>query len=326
MSANTVSICVPTFNAGRHFRATLSSLRRQTRQDFELVVGDNGSTDGCLDTLGEFDFPRLKVLRHPRNLGYAGNCNAMIREASGEFVAIYHSDDVYDPRILELESARLARGDVAGVFTQARLIDEDDLPTSSEWIQPIPCEGGERILDLHAYLDLFLRVWTRPLICPTSMIRKDVYGALGGYDESLRLIEDLDMWCRILARERLCVIDGELVSYRQHTRQGSSFYGSKERTVVTPSIGYMEALLGSDPSLESLYRRDLDRLHAKELVLLARNALLRGDARDARELVARSLPLHRFPVWNRYGAFQSMVAVAGAGLTGFVLRRGRPGR
>lgn len=320
---NKISVCIPTFNAGRHFRATLESLKKQTLHDFELIVGDNGSTDGCLNVLGEFDFPCLKVIRHPRNLGYSGNCNAMIREATGNFVAIYHSDDVYDPEILEVESSRLAQGDVAGVFTQARLIDEFDNSTRSEWIQPVPCVGGEVLLDLSAYLDLYLLRWNRPLICPTSMILKDTYLTLGGYNEDLRLIEDLDMWCRILANKKLCVIDRELISYRLHTRQGSSFYGSYSRTLPTPSIDYMETLLASDSELEKKYRFYLDRLHSKDLLLLTRNALLRNDLPEARKLMNYSVQLHRFPISERYGIFQRMASISGVEVVGLAFRLGQ---
>jgi GT2 family glycosyltransferase len=100
MSAVRCSVVIPNWN-GRHLLAAcLDSLKAQTLIGFELIVVDNGSTDGSAEWLAS-ERPEVRVIRLPENLGFSGGCNVGIRAARGELVALLNNDTEVDPRWLE---------------------------------------------------------------------------------------------------------------------------------------------------------------------------------------------------------------------------------
>jgi GT2 family glycosyltransferase len=115
------SIIIPNWNGARHLPTCLDSLRRQTYPNFEVIVVDNGSTDGSLELL-ERDYPEVKVVALPENRGFAGGVNAGIRQARGEIVAVFNNDAEADPRWLEELAEALARHPEAGMATPKVLL------------------------------------------------------------------------------------------------------------------------------------------------------------------------------------------------------------
>ncbi|MEI8672067.1 glycosyltransferase family 2 protein [Vibrio sp. SA48] len=117
-----VTICIPTYNAASYIKETLSSIRKQTYSNIEIIIGDNASNDNTEQIVRAYiDAHKLGIsyYKNDENLGYSGNCNKLINMANGEFVAIYHSDDVYNPNIVK-EQVELLVGneDLAGCFTR----------------------------------------------------------------------------------------------------------------------------------------------------------------------------------------------------------------
>jgi len=98
-----VSICIPVYNGRKFIDETIHSVRAQTETDFELLVQDNCSTDGTWDYLEDFRLrePRLRPERNSRNLGMAGNWNAVIERAQGDYVLLLSADDLLEPTFLE---------------------------------------------------------------------------------------------------------------------------------------------------------------------------------------------------------------------------------
>jgi len=100
MSGLRCSVVIPNWN-GRHLLAAcLDSLKAQTLKAFELIVVDNGSTDGSAEWL-EAERPEVRVIRLPENLGFSGGCNVGIRAAGGELVALLNNDTEVEPRWLQ---------------------------------------------------------------------------------------------------------------------------------------------------------------------------------------------------------------------------------
>lgn len=105
-----VSVVVPCYNAEQFLPTTLSSVLTQTHQAHELIVVDDGSTDGsaeCVERIAARD-ARVRLVRMPRNAGApAAPRNLGVREARGEWIAFLDADDVWHPRKLELQLAAL---------------------------------------------------------------------------------------------------------------------------------------------------------------------------------------------------------------------------
>ena len=98
---------MPVFNAGEFLRPALVSIINQTYTNWELVIIDDGSTDGCFGNLPELNDSRIKVLRDGKNKGIAIRLNEIIDIAEGEYFARMDSDDVSHPQRFELQLKHL---------------------------------------------------------------------------------------------------------------------------------------------------------------------------------------------------------------------------
>src|SRR5260370_33533671 len=108
-----VSIIVPVFNGERYLRESLESMLAQTYPRTEIFVMDDASTDGTAGVVAAFG-ERVKHHRQETNRGIYGNANDGIAMAKGEYIAVYHADDIYHAEIVEREMAFLERYPEAG--------------------------------------------------------------------------------------------------------------------------------------------------------------------------------------------------------------------
>ena len=125
--APTISIGLPVYNGGPFVRAALLSALAQTFTDFELIVSDNASTDGTLETLVECagEDPRVKVFRQSENVGAAGNFRFVLEQARGRYFVWLAADDVWNPEYLDaLLAVHRSTQNVVLAFPEVVGIDE----------------------------------------------------------------------------------------------------------------------------------------------------------------------------------------------------------
>jgi len=120
-TAPLVSVVIPHWNGVAHLPDCLDSLRRQTLRGVEVIVADNGSTDGSLELLAR-DYPEVRVLALGENRGFTGACNAGIRAAQGRFIVLLNNDTAADPRWLEEVIAAFERHPEAGLVASKMLL------------------------------------------------------------------------------------------------------------------------------------------------------------------------------------------------------------
>ena len=120
-----VSVVMASYNHEKYVGQAVRSVLDQTYQDFELVITDDSSTDRTAAEIAQFTDPRIRLFRSPRNRGQFVATNHCLREATGEYIAVLNSDDVFLPAKLERQVRFLdEHPDVGAVFCQARIIDE----------------------------------------------------------------------------------------------------------------------------------------------------------------------------------------------------------
>jgi glycosyltransferase involved in cell wall biosynthesis len=186
-----VSVIVPVYNAERFLRATLESFFAQDYEPFEVIVADDGSTDGSAEIARSF--PDVRYFRQ-ENQGPAAARNLAISEARGEIVANVDADDLVPPYKLAV---------------QVRVLVEDPGVTCvlgrQEWIDPP--EGLARDV-----------VWGDLDGIPLNSLvaRRDVLLDLGGYDVSLRGPEDIDLMVRLRERGFRYVVVPDIVVRRRY--------------------------------------------------------------------------------------------------------------
>jgi glycosyltransferase involved in cell wall biosynthesis len=179
-----------TYNDEKHIAAALDSILSQTYRGFELLVVNDGSSDGTAAILLEYASKdvRVRVVDCDKNAGLASALNRGLRQTSADLVARMDADDIALPDRLERQIQYLEAHpeiDVLGTFCE----DIDDLGNRTGRIRRMPV-GAERNADL---------VWTNPVIHPTIMFRRDRIMHLGGYNASLRRRQDYDLWFRVVA-------------------------------------------------------------------------------------------------------------------------------
>jgi GT2 family glycosyltransferase len=120
-SSPTASIIIPHLNGRHHLDTCLTSLRRQTFPDFEILLVDNGSTDGTQEYVRQ-NFPEVKLIELGQNRGFTGACNAGWQAAQGQFILLLNNDTEADPRWLECILDAFGRYPRAGVIASKMLL------------------------------------------------------------------------------------------------------------------------------------------------------------------------------------------------------------
>lgn len=109
-SQDLVSIISPAYNAEKTIIATIKSVQAQTHQNWEMLIGDDGSADGTIACVEQFlSDHRIKLFKNERNLGPAGTRNALLEKAAGRYIAFLDVDDSWLPAKLEKQLSLLAK-------------------------------------------------------------------------------------------------------------------------------------------------------------------------------------------------------------------------
>jgi glycosyltransferase involved in cell wall biosynthesis len=232
-----VSVIVPVRNGLPFLRAALDSLYAQTFGDFEIIVVDDGSTDGTWDALrGERDV-RLRLTQNSgRGLGAA--LNHGLRLSRGEYIARQDADDESTTDRLAIQTSWLdAHRDVAVLATCAEFVDANGHDVDNEWTRTIREQQDVATTpeELRALLPLTCG------ICHGSVLmRASVIHSVGGYREDYVPAEDYDLWLRLLPGGRIAKLPDRLYRYRVHGDQSSAARRAAQlERVISAKLEYL---------------------------------------------------------------------------------------
>jgi glycosyltransferase involved in cell wall biosynthesis len=287
-----VSICISAYNVERFLKETLDSILNQTYLNTEIILVDNGSIDRTFDVAQSFQDDHFRCFRIPENIGGYQAMNKVAAMARGDLVAIYHSDDVYEPAIVEKEVAYLQSHPEAGaVFTMYQYMDEEGGIYGGF---DLPGELADR--EYLRYEDIFpymLRHGNIMFACPTFMARREVLAEVGPFDpEHWDIAADQEMWLRLLRRYPVGILNERLLRYRHTTEQWSQRW-RRLRTEPDRALDIMELFLEKDNWRARLSPEDLVELRYQrcdDVTTRAANAVICGDANLARRLMECSYP------------------------------------
>ena len=232
-----VSVIVPVYNMDKYVAETIDSVLSQTFQDVEVIVVDDGSTDQTPSILARYG-SRIGVIRQ-ENRGCPAALNRGIREARGQWIAWVSADDVWEPTKLKRQVDATRDSRHAGVlYTDYVYIDKDGKVLSGEHF---PCPITRR--------KTILRLIRRCFVNGSStLINRNVFEAVGLYDENDRLTFDWDMWLRIALVYKFFHVPEPLVRYRIHSEQSSAMSSIVEkasRRVASRTFRRMGSFLGA---------------------------------------------------------------------------------
>ncbi|MEM8998414.1 MAG: glycosyltransferase, partial [Acidobacteriota bacterium] len=195
-----VSAVIPAWNRPRRVLEAAASVLAQTRPVLEVLVVDDGSTDGTAAALAGLRSPAVRVVSAPHR-GVSAARNVGIERARGQWLAFLDSDDTWLPEKLERQLAALAAAP-----EPYRLCHCDEV-----WIR-----NGRRVNPrlIHRKRGgwIYEHCLPRCAISPSStLVRRDLLADVGLFDESLTACEDYDLWLRVCAREPVLYLDERLV-------------------------------------------------------------------------------------------------------------------
>ena len=223
------TVLLPAYNARAHVGSAIRDLLAQTFGDFEVLVVDDGSSDGTGGVVKSFSDPRIRLLSLPENLGLVGALNVGLSEARGLWIARQDADDrCRRNRLARQHAAILNTPDVGLFYSQATLIDARGLwrgrlrpPTTADALRWDLC--------------------FRNSVPHTSAVfnRSTVLEELGGYAGD-NVTADYDLWSRLLRKGEALGDPCPLVSYRNHA---GSIMGAETASKLRASDAGLKAIM-----------------------------------------------------------------------------------
>ncbi len=212
-----ISVVIPTYNRRATLPRALDSVLAQTLPAVEIIVVDDGSTDGTGEWLATA-YPRVRLLRQP-NRGVSAARNAGIAAAEGDWIALLDSDDAWLPAKLDTQAKAIA------ARPGHRLCHTEEI-----WIR-----DGKRVNAMKKHAKCGGRIFRQCLplcvISPSAaLLDKHLLQEHGGFDEHLPACEDYDLWLKVCAREPvLFVATPQIVKYGGHSDQLSRRHWGMDR-------------------------------------------------------------------------------------------------
>lgn len=260
MNAPVISVLIPTYNRPELLLQAVASVFAQTTPPVEIVVVDDDAAQLVGTVLAGQSYRAtcpIRVIAGPGK-GPGAARNAGLAEARGDWAAFLDDDDLWRPEKLERQGQALA-GHPDLVALGTALHREGQVTTRAH-------TKGLRYLNLRSLLK------ANRLAMSSVLARRDLLLACGGFDESLPLAQDWDLWLRVAATGALGVLSDPLTVYRRHRGQRSA-QAEGLRRCETEVLGRALARGLPNPALETVTKRRLAWAHLR----LGRLLQVRGE-------------------------------------------------
>jgi len=280
MSRPLVSIITPAYNSSAFIEETITSVLAQTFSDFEMLIVDDGSTDNTLDVVAKATKgdSRFVVLHSPHS-GPAGARNVAMKAARGQFMTLLDSDDVWLPTYLSWQ------------FEAFKAFPGIDIVSSNAISRGGPLDGRPLWAETSGYREVTLRdvITDDQAVLVMSIMRRDVFQRIDGFDLRFNGNEDYEFWIRAAnAGFRILQNRRPLVLYRR--RAGS--LSADEIRMLHGMIAVIEAsarLPGPIQNEADAIARQLQHLREEVLRITMRSSFAKRDgAAAAKSLKALS--------------------------------------
>ncbi|CAN5314445.1 hypothetical protein BH10CYA1_BH10CYA1_54500 [soil metagenome] len=223
MNSPSVSVIIPAHNPGVYLGQAIESVYKQTFQDWEILVVDDGSTEDIAAVCSAF--PRVKLIRQVQ-LGASIARNVGILNSSGDFIAFLDHDDLWQSTKLEKQIAALNLDPAIGIcHTDVAFIDAQDHP-----IYPKQQDANhdsdaikEERITIHAITDRIDKSYSSSGILTSSsvVIRRSALAFGGLFDPDLNICGDTDLWLKICMHYQLAFVPSQETIYRVHQNNQS---------------------------------------------------------------------------------------------------------
>lgn len=251
-----VSVIIPTYNRSDYILEAIQSVIDQKYDSAEIIVVDDGSTDDTKEKLVSLIERGVIRYVHQENRGRSAARNRGVSLATGDYLAFLDSDDLFEPDKLLKQVEFFTRHPEVGLV-HGGYIKFDERNNESGYRNPSWFSG-------YIYPEILL-VWYTLLAIPTVMVPKRVLDEVGGFDESLFIGEDLDLWRRIARRYPFGYINQNLARIRVHA-------GNTSRDALNTTREferYLEKAFQDDKGLSARFkRRAISRMYSNQAYMM----------------------------------------------------------
>ncbi|MCU0223440.1 MAG: glycosyltransferase [Acidobacteria bacterium] len=247
--SESVSAVLSCFNHAQYVGEAVESMLQQTLAPYEIIVVDDGSSDGSLQVLQAFG-ERIRLLTHPghANRGSADSMNLGAAAARGDLIAFLESDDYWYPDKLRQQVEFLrAHPEIDLVYTNGHAVDQAGTRLWDLFPPGFVEQNRPEALLMNCYISAGMS---------TVVLRRQVFEAAGGFDTAVRYAKDHDLWLRLIERTRFAYIPEPLMAYRRHPGQQSA-----HRAHWDDSFTVLERAMKRYPYPASIRRQRLAVLH-----------------------------------------------------------------
>ncbi len=238
-----VSVVIPVYNASKYLSRTLGSTLRQTHKNLEIILIDDCSKDDSLKIM--YDYAkidsRIKVLESEKNQGVAAVRNRGIREASGEYIALLDSDDIWVEDKIERQIKLLKENDAQIVYSSYSFIDENDQPVMHPFIVP----------DRVSYKQM---LYCNEIGCSTAIVDADLFKKHPFNSEFYH--EDYVLWMELLSIPVKAVGVTDVLVYYRYSSGSRSFNkvnAAKQRWIIYRKALNMNLLKSTNAMLGYMF-------------------------------------------------------------------------
>ncbi|BAY77282.1 glycosyl transferase family protein [Nostoc linckia NIES-25] len=291
-----ITVCIPTFNRISLLPYAIASVLNQSEQDFELIVCDDGSSDGTPEFMSEYTDHRIKYIRHPQNIGKSNNMRSGFDAASGEYFMKFDDDDRLTPDFLANTTAILDRDfSIDFVGTDHWIIDinniRDEVKTqenSHRWGRKnLPAGVVDNLLEV-----VFIH---QSFQIGATLFRRKTLQELGFMLPNMQNCEDNDLFVRLaLAGKKGYYLPELLMEYRCHAEQQGI---NRAIPYLFDKVQYLESYKFESEKLEKFRQ---NRLMETQL-LLGLRLIEKGETQKGRELVLAGKSFSTAKAWTGLG-------------------------
>jgi glycosyltransferase involved in cell wall biosynthesis len=225
-----VSVIIPSYNAAATIERAIDSVLAQTMTALEIIVIDDGSVDctvALIDGLIAAGAP-IRLIRMSKNGGVSAARNAGISVARGRYLAFLDADDTWMPEKLEKQLAAIERDlAITLVSCNSRLVSPEGQPLKEGHVNRPPVQGADAWKTLLVYN--FMP--TPTVFTYTSLVKE-----IGGFDETLKVGEDLDLWIRIGLRGKIAVLPEIYTNYYDLADSLMKRHSQRSGDIVVPML------------------------------------------------------------------------------------------
>jgi glycosyltransferase involved in cell wall biosynthesis len=227
------------YNSRRFIDQAVESVLRQTFDDFEFIVIDDGSEDNSMDIVRSYSDNRIRIIENERNIGLTASLNRGIAAAQGRYIARIDADDLWREYKLSAQIKYMRDNPGVGLCgALAEIIDKD-----GKAIRRTNFPARHKAI-------IWSMIFVNPIMHSSVLVQTDLMKKRR-YDEDIKKSQDYDLWSRLAEHTQVNIIQERLVSLRRHDETITSVHGGEQlKYAIATADKHITRLFGED------FRRD----------------------------------------------------------------------